>query len=172
MKTILALCVMIWPLCSLAASSEAGKTWERTPTTAPAQNIPASQPAGTEKEDGPGGLKQKLLGTWYGPDCGGDYNFKPDGTFDLNNFTPSQNTLSGTWSIRWDALPPTLVVTCKSSDFTKKDPTRPEYAYLRKPQEFKILELNGDALSLLIPTSEWITHYTRKAGEGGFVTRK
>ena len=93
-------------------------------------NSPASQPSGSEKREGPDTLQKKLLGTWYGPDCGGDYTFHPDGTFDLHHFTPGQNTLTGTWSIRWDALPPTLVVTCQSSDFLKKDPTGTEYEFL------------------------------------------
>src|SRR4051812_31802623 len=100
---------------------------------------PATQPAN--------GIEGKLLGTWYGPDCGGDYTFHADGTFDVASFTPGNNTLAGTWSIRWDALPPTLVITVTGSDFRKRDPTRPDYEFLNKPQEFKIVELNGEALA-------------------------
>ena len=115
-------------------------------------------------------MEKRLLGTWNGPACGGDYTFNADGTFDVQNFTPGRNRLTGTWFVRWDALPPTLVVTCKTCDFTKMDPTRPEYRYLDKAREFKLLELNGDALALWTPGDEWVSHYSHETA--GHVTRK
>lgn len=50
----------------------------------------------------PATLEQKLVGHWRGEPCQGDYTFKPDGTYELRNFTPGGNTLTGTWSIRND----------------------------------------------------------------------
>ena len=96
-------------------------------------------------------LEKKLLGTWYGPACGGDYTFNSDGTFDLKHFTPGGNTVTGTWSLRWDALPPTLVLMCKTSDFTKKDPSRDEYKYVGNALELKLLELDSDTFTFRLP---------------------
>ncbi len=92
-------------------------------------------------------LEKRLHGTWKGPACGGDATFRPDGTYELKHFTPGNNTLTGTWSIRWNALPPTLIVTCRTSDFQTKDPTREEYAFLGRPREAKLLELDRETLA-------------------------
>ena len=107
-----------------------------------AEEVPAGPGRGAELV-----LLEKMLhGTWKGPACGGDYLFRPDGTYELKHFTPGNNTLTGTWSIRWNALPPTLVVTCKTSDFQTKDPTRAEYEHLGQPQKAKLLELNWETI--------------------------
>jgi len=123
----------------------------------PAQNVPATRPAGPVKGGEAAAIEQKLLGAWKGPACAGDYTFNADGTFECENFTPGGNTLTGTWSIRWDALPPTLVLTCKTSDFRKRDPTRSEYDYLGKARELKLVELSGDAFVYRYPNDkfEW-----------------
>lgn len=126
MKPILSLIIL---LASLAAAT--------------AQDPPATRPA-----DALTALEQKLHGTWRGGACVGDYTFRTDGTYVLSAFTPGGNTLTGTWSIRWDSLPPTLTVLCKTSDFKKNDRTRDEYAYLNKPLEIKLLELNDETLRL------------------------
>jgi hypothetical protein len=126
-----------------------------------ARNVPASQPAGPAKGGAAAALEQKLLGAWKGPACGGDYTFNADGTFELENYTPGQNSLTGTWSIRWDALPPTLVLMCKTSDFRKKDPTRSEYEYLGKALELKILELDNDTFVFRSPRVKAETRYAR-----------
>ncbi len=108
-------------------------------------------------------LEQKLLGEWTGPSCGGNYHFKADGTFQLTAFTPGGNTITGTWSLRWDNLPPTLVLLTKTSDFTKRDPTREEYIYLGKPLELKVLELTNDNLLFGVPKYNGIEQGTFKA---------
>jgi hypothetical protein len=151
MKTTLALCVLIAFLLQLA-------------TTAPARDVPAaSQPAAPGKGDQLAALEGKLLGTWTGPACGGDYTFHADGTFDLRHFTPGNNTLTGTWSVRWDALPPTLVLTCKTSDIKANDPGRPEYEYLGKALELKLLELSGDTVAFRHPNEKGERRYERRA---------
>jgi hypothetical protein len=108
-------------------------------------------------------LEKKLHGTWYGPACGGDYTFRADGTFELKHFTPGGNTLTGDWSLRWDALPPTLVILCKTSDLEK-------YEYLNKPLEVKLLELDGDRIALrMLDKSIW--RYSSQRETGGSVER-
>jgi RNA polymerase sigma factor (sigma-70 family) len=131
------------------STGEKGKPGTLTPRSTQADPIPKTAESG--KSDELAALEKKLLGNWKGGSCEGDYIFNADGTFDLRNFTPGNNTVTGTWSIRWNALPPTLVLTCKTSDFKKKDPTRPEYEYLGKALELKLLELNEDAFVFRYP---------------------
>jgi hypothetical protein len=159
MKATFAFGVLIALLLRAAAApTAAGESEARGPTTAPAQKAPpASQPAGTAKGEQLAALERMLLGTWQGPACGGDYTFRADGTYDVRSFTPGQNHLTGTWSLRWDALPPTLVLTCKTSDIRKRDPGRPEYEYFGKPLEVKLLELSSERLVYRFPDGkqEW-----------------
>jgi hypothetical protein len=131
--------------------------------TAPAADgkLGAGAPEGGELA----ALERKLLGTWQGGPCVGDYTFNADGTFELRHFTPGGNTLTGTWSLRWDALPPTLVLTCRTSDFRKKDPGRAEYAHLGKALELKVLQLDGDALVLRFSSDKKERRYERPAGK-------
>ena len=66
------------------------------------------------------GVEKLLLGVWYGPaSCQGDVTFREDGTYSWIDFGPGSTTVSGKWSMRWDALPPTLVMTPTAS--TDKD---------------------------------------------------
>jgi hypothetical protein len=138
----------------VAPPATAGKRNAVPSTTAPAQRAPASGPA---RGDELAALERKLLGTWKGRACAGDYTFDRDGTFKLEHFTPGGNTLTGTWSLRWDALPPTLVLTCETSDFRKKDSSREEYEFLGKPVELKLVELSNDTLGYRSadPKVEW-----------------
>jgi hypothetical protein len=108
---------------------------------------------GAPKESELRALEDKLLGEWHGPACGGNYTFGKDQSFKLESFTPGGNTITGTWSIRWDELPPTLVLDCKTSDFTK-DPNREEFAYLGKEWPLKIIELNDRRLVYRVPDAE------------------
>jgi hypothetical protein len=167
MKTIFALCVLIGLLTQIAAAQiTAAKVKAGASATAPAQNVPASQPAaGAAKGGELATLERKLLGAWKGASCAGDYTFRPDGTFECTNFTPGQNTLTGTWSIRWDALPPTLVLTCKTSDFKRKDPSRSEYEYLGKALELKLLELNRDTFVYRLPNYSFEWRNSRQTNE-------
>src|SRR5688572_25898464 len=62
-------------------------------------------------------LEKKLHGMWEsGRDCVGDLTLRADGTFERLHYSPGNNKLTGTWELRWNALPPTLVLTCKDSD--------------------------------------------------------
>jgi hypothetical protein len=134
MKTLLTLVAMIIATATLAQSPPASNT-----ATPPALSA----------------LERKLLGPWRGPACAGDFTFNADGTFTCIHFTPGDNTLTGTWSIRWHALPPTLVLTAKTSDFKTKDPTREEYDYLNKPLELKLVELTADTMAYRYPNDKF-----------------
>jgi hypothetical protein len=162
MKTACALCVSIAVLLALGtAPLTAGKIKAGAPATAQAQKVPASGPA---KGRDLAALERKLLGAWKGPACAGDYTFNADGTYECRNFTPGQNTLAGAWSVRWDALPPTLVLTCTKSDFKKKDPTREEFA--GTTVELRLVELSGDAFAYRYPNDRFEWRNSRPAKQG------
>jgi hypothetical protein len=146
------LTALLFPIATTPAT--AGKIESGASAAPPAKSVPASQPAGPAKGGELAALEQKLLGTWWGGACVGNYTFNADGTYQLRNFTPGNNTLTGAWSLRWDALPPTLVVTCKTSDFKVRDPNRKEYEYFDKTLEIKLVELSSDVLVLRFPTDK------------------
>jgi hypothetical protein len=87
-------------------------------------------------------LEQKLHGEWKGGVCQGDWTFKADGTYELVRYSPGNNTLTGTWHIRWNALPPTLVTTCKASDCAD---------YAGKTWEVKLTRLDDEAFAFQYP---------------------
>lgn len=155
MNTACGFCTLIALLLQIAtAPATAAKIQAKASAPLPARSVAMSQAAGVAGGGALAALEQKLLGTWRGGPCVGNYTFNADGTYKLSNFTPGSNTLTGTWSLRWDALPPTLVVTCKTSDFKKNDPTGPEWEYLGKPLELKLLELNSDVLVYRFPNEK------------------
>lgn len=82
-------------------------------------------------------LETLLHGEWdgLGP-CDGEIAFRADGTYDWRYIGPGGDSRAGTWDVRWDALPPTLVLTCETSD----------KGHVGKPFEVKLVELNEEAL--------------------------
>jgi hypothetical protein len=86
----------------------------------------------------PGGVEKVLLGGWHGTaSCQGDVTFRADGTYSWIHFGPGDATVAGSWAIRWDALPPTLVMTPTAS--TDKD-------YIVLKAEVKVLRLDDKSL--------------------------
>jgi hypothetical protein len=76
-----------------------------------------------EKERGKelAALEQKLVGSWeQRTGCAGYFLFRADGTHELRGYGPAPIDLAGTWKVRWDALPPTLVLTCKTSEMPEE----------------------------------------------------
>ena len=72
-------------------------------------------PPGKERGKELAALEQKLVGAWKGQGgCAGNFLFRADGTYELNQYGPGGDDFAGTWKVRWDALPPTLVLTCKT----------------------------------------------------------
>jgi uncharacterized protein (TIGR03067 family) len=60
--------------------------------------------------------------------------------------------LNGTWRVRWDALPPTLVLTCKASDYA---------GFVGKTEEVHLVQLNGEALTYQYPGDGRPVRYAR-----------
>jgi uncharacterized protein (TIGR03067 family) len=92
-------------------------------------------------KEAPVTLERKLHGGWKGGSCQGDWTFEADGAFELQRYSPGNNRFTGTWEVRWNALPPTLVLTCKTSD-------DPDHFAVGKASEVKLLQLDDDALAL------------------------
>jgi len=98
-------------------------------------------------------LERKLHGVWNGPACGGEWTFQPDGTFSVRHYSPGNNELAGTWKVRWNALPPTLVLACQTSDAVDRFKAG-------ETLEVKLVELNDDALAYQYPNGHTV-RYTR-----------
>jgi len=89
----------------------------------------------------PVALEKKLHGAWECErDCVGDLTFRADGTFDRLRYSPGNYKLTGTWEMRWNALPPTLVLTCKTSNESDR-------FSVGKTLEVKVVQLNDEALA-------------------------
>ena len=113
--------------------------------------IISAQTADNSKEP-PVAPERMLHGKWKGPDCGGDWTIGSDGTFEVQHYSPGNNKLAGTWEVRWNALPPTLVLTCKTSD----DPT-----VVGTKDVVKLIKLDDKELVISYPSSEFKWQYLR-----------
>ena len=85
-------------------------------------------------------LEQKMIGEWMGRGgCDGRLMFRADGTYKLTEYGPAAADTGGIWKVRWDALPPTLVLTCKTSE-------NPEE--VGKILEVKLIKLDDKSLAI------------------------
>jgi hypothetical protein len=84
-------------------------------------------------------LEKKMVGAWKGRGCDGNFLFRADGTYELTQYGPAPYDTAGTWKVRWDALPPTLVLTCKKSE----DPDE-----VGKTLEVKLIKLDAKSLAI------------------------
>ncbi|WP_020475534.1 hypothetical protein [Zavarzinella formosa] len=110
-------------------------------------------PVNEKPKEGSAALEQKLLGDWKGGPCQGDWTFMPDGAFNLSAYSPGGIKADGTWKVRWDALPPTLMITFKTSD---------DDDMVGKTWELKLLELDDNAVSWQHPANEKPTKHVRR----------
>jgi hypothetical protein len=97
-------------------------------------------------------LERKLQGAWVGSGpCDGQLTIRPDGTYARRLHGPGGNNSAGTWRLRWDTLPPTLALSCRTSD----DP-----AYASRTLEVKVVRLD-DARLVLQYQEQTPARYTR-----------
>jgi hypothetical protein len=112
-------------------------------------------PVGTERGKDLVALEQKMLGAWKGETgCDGSFLFRADGTYELTGYGPAPFDSAGTWKIRWDALPPTLVLTCKTSEVPD---------VVGKTREVKLIKLDDTSLA--------IEYANRNGSPPGYYTR-
>lgn len=93
-----------------------------------------------QRPNAPVPLEKKLHGEWQGGPCMGDWTFGADGTFALTNYSPGGNRFTGLWKVRWDALPPTLVLTFQTSD-------APHHFQVGQRWEVKIVQLDDETFA-------------------------
>ena len=87
--------------------------------------------AGERTWQGARALEQKLVGNWKGQSpCGGRFIFRADGTYELKEYAPPPTTARAPGKC-WNALPPTLVLTCKSSEVPEEIGRTTEVKLLR-----------------------------------------
>jgi hypothetical protein len=84
-------------------------------------------------------LEQKMVGIWAGGGCDGRLVLRADGVYELTDYGPAGQDFAGTWNVRWDALPPTLVLTCKSSQLQDE---------VGKTREVKLVKLDDQNLTI------------------------
>lgn len=98
-------------------------------------------------------LEGKLHGDWrVEAACGGQITIRADGTYERRNYSPGRYTVTGTWQVRWDALPPTLVFTCKTSG--DKDA-------VGKMDECKLVRLDESGFTTQYEKQEYQLAHTR-----------
>jgi len=112
-------------------------------------------PSTDKPQETPIALERKLHGRWKGPACGGEWTIGADGTFEGRHYSPGNNRLSGTWKMRWDALPPTLILNVKTSD-------APERIKVGEVWEVKLTQLDDESLAYEWPRNpRHPVHWTR-----------
>jgi hypothetical protein len=105
-------------------------------------------------ENGAAGLEKKLLGDWKGKSaCQGDLTLKANGTFERTDCGPGGIRYAGTWEMKWDALPPTLILKCETSD---------DADVVGRKEEMKVQELNDKLLIVTYPGSDFRWQFERK----------
>jgi hypothetical protein len=97
-------------------------------------------------------LEQRLHGTWKGGACMGELTFYADGSYERTHYTPGNNTVTGNWEVRWHALPPTLILTCETSN-------APDRIKVGQTTEVKIVRLDEEALHYQYPGDEYVVRY-------------
>jgi len=96
--------------------------------------------SGKERAKELAALEQKMVGTWKGQTtCDGRLVFGADGTYELTEYGPASDNSMGTWKIRWDSLPATLVLTCKGSEIPDE---------IGKTMEVKLIKLDDTSLAI------------------------
>ena len=115
-----------------------------------------AQEAGAEKpRNDTATLEKKLHGEWFGEGlCVGDLTLRADGTYEQKCFGPSRENLAGVWEVRWDSLPPTLVLTCKTSDF-------PRVKSIGVKTEGNVIKLDDQFVEIKYSSSETPIRYSR-----------
>ncbi len=114
-----------------------------------------AEPPAKERGKELAALEQKMLGTWKGQTtCDGRLVFRADGTYELTEYGPANDDSKGTWKVRWDSLPATLVLTCETSEI----PTE-----VGKTAEVKLINMNDTSLAIEYANQNGSPsgHYTR-----------
>src|SRR5262249_55597743 len=117
-----------------------------------AQALAADLPANGQSTE-LAGPEQKLIGAWQGRiGCDGRLVIRADGGYELLDYGPAPYDSAGTWKVRWDVLPPRLILTCNRSDVEDEVGTS---------REVKLIKLDSRRLEFEYE-SKTEGHYTRE----------
>ncbi|HKA08390.1 MAG TPA: hypothetical protein VKD71_14115 [Gemmataceae bacterium] len=109
-------------------------------------------PLGKERAKDVTTLEQKIVGSWDGQTgCAGKFVFHADGTYELTGYGPAPYDSAGSWIVRWDALPPTLILNCKSSKIADQ---------IGRTTELKLTQLDDGNLAVE-HASQTVDRYAR-----------
>ena len=96
--------------------------------------------------------EEKILGAWRGQTgCAGNLVFRADGTYEWKQRGPGGDDSAGTWKVRGDGLPATLVLTCKKSEFLEE---------VGKTIEVTLIRLDDESLAVKY-ASQTVDRYAR-----------
>jgi hypothetical protein len=113
----------------------------------------APVPPATKAEKHLAALERKLHGEWVGDGpCQGGLTLRPDGTYRRTHRGPGGVGSAGTWAVRWNALPPTLTLRCRTSDDPGHEGT---------VRAVKLVELDDDVLAYQHLVDPKPTRYSR-----------
>jgi len=97
-------------------------------------------PLGKERVKDLTSLEQKIVGVWEGQTgCAGNIHFHADGTYELKGYGPAPYDTAGTWTVRGDALPAILILTCKTSGVAEE---------IGRTKELSLTRLDGENLAV------------------------
>jgi hypothetical protein len=100
--------------------------------------VVSAAPVGKERGKDLSPQEQKLVGSWKGQTpCGGNFVFRADGTYELTKYGPAGDDSAGTWKVRSDDPPHTLVLTCTKSEIEDE---------IGQTTELKLVTLNDENL--------------------------
>lgn len=117
--------------------------------------MPVQVDAKTRKGEKLTAIERQLVGKWLGRGgCAGDIEFRADGSFTRTNNGQAGIRLDGTWVLKWDALPPTLVLAAVGNDGT--DWT----------QTLRLVRLDNKALAYRFPNLKGESTYGRAKPKG------
>jgi hypothetical protein len=114
--------------------------------------------AGEQTGKGRAALEQNLIGVWQGrTTCDGRLVFRADGSYELREYGPAHEQRQGTWKVRGEALPATLVLLCKTADVEEE---------IGKTTTVKLIEVNDKNLTITYanPNDSSLGCYTRGGG--------
>jgi hypothetical protein len=85
-------------------------------------------------------LEQKILGAWTGQTgCAGGFLLRSDGTYELTGYGPAPYDSAGTWKVRCDTRPATLVLTCRASEIPQE---------IGQTSELRLIEVDTDRFAV------------------------
>src|SRR5262249_35953245 len=116
-RCLLRLLVGVDPVCLMGTQMKKGIVLAAVMLLFGFGQLFSAGPAGNGRGEELAAAGPKVGGTGEGQGgCDGRLVFQANGTYELSDYGPGGCNSKGTWKVRWDTLPATLTLTCKTSD--------------------------------------------------------